>query len=195
MQTSGCSCLTSVHMNADQYIAARVSSDMKARLRTLAERLQITESGLLKQFVEVMLCTGEEGTEEIVPPRPTPDRTTRLMIRLRPDDRLLLRERAAARGMAPATYVAVLTRAHLRSLAPLPREELLALKRSVAELGGFGRNLNQIARAANVGGAVAGPGAAGVQAMLRICEGLRGHVKALLLANQRSWNQGHANDE
>ncbi len=182
-------------MNVDQYIAARVSSDMKTRLRALAERRQITESVLLKQFVEVMLCTGEEGTEEIAPPRPTPDRTTRLMIRLRPDDRLLLRERAAARGMAPATYVAVLTRAHLRSLSPLPREELLALKRSVAELGSFGRNLNQIARAANVDGAVAGPGADGVQAMLRICEGLRVHVKALLLANQRSWSQGHANDE
>ena len=55
------------------------------------------------------------------------------MIRLRPDDRLLLHERAAARGMAPATYVAVLTRAHLRSLSPLPREELLALS-WVAEL-------------------------------------------------------------
>ena len=183
-------------MNADQYIAARVSLDMKVRLRALAERRQITESGLLKQFVEVMLQTSEdEGTEGVVPPRPAPDRTTRLMIRLRPDDRLLLSERAAPRGMAPATYVAVLTRAHLRSLSPLPREELLALKRSVAELGSFGQNLNQIARAANVGSPVAGPGADGVQAMIRICEGLRVHVKTLLLANQRSWNQGHANDE
>jgi hypothetical protein len=51
--------------------------------------------------------------------------------------------------MAPATYASVLTRVHLRSLAPLPREELLALKRTVAELWAIGRNLNQIARAAN----------------------------------------------
>jgi len=70
------------------------------------------------------------------------------MIRLRPDDQILLRERAAARGMPPATYVSVLTRAHLRSLAPLPAEELLALKRTIGELGSIGRNLNQIARAA-----------------------------------------------
>jgi hypothetical protein len=73
-------------------------------------------------------------------------RTGRLMIRLRADDQILLRERAVARAMAPATYVSVLTRAHLRSLAPLPKEELLALKRTVAELGTIGRNLNQIAR-------------------------------------------------
>lgn len=77
-------------------------------------------------------------------------RTARLMIRLGPDDKLLLRERAAARGMAPATYVSVLTRAHLRSLAPLPKDELLALKPTVAELGSIGRNWNQIARAANL---------------------------------------------
>jgi len=176
-------------MNADQYIAARVSSDMKARLHALAERRQVTESGLLKQFVEVMLRASEGGTEAIAPPMPAPDRTTRLMIRLRPDDRLLLRERAAARGMAPATYVAVLIRSHLRSLSPLPREELLALKRSVAELGSVGRSLSQIARAANAGGQITVPNMEAARIMLRICEALHGNVKALLLANQRSWNQ------
>jgi Bacterial mobilisation protein (MobC) len=73
------------------------------------------------------------------------------MIRLCTDDQILLEDRAAARGMAPATYVSVLTRAHLRSLAPLPKEELLALKRTIGELGSIGRNLNQIAHAANQG--------------------------------------------
>jgi hypothetical protein len=57
------------------------------------------------------------------------------MIRLCKDDQTLLADRAAARGMAPATYVSVLTRAHLRSLAALPKEELLALKRTSASLG------------------------------------------------------------
>jgi hypothetical protein len=46
------------------------------------------------------------------------------MIRLRPDDQIFLRKRVAARGMPPATYVSVLRRSHLRSLAPLPAEEL-----------------------------------------------------------------------
>ncbi len=88
-----------------------------------------------------------------------PLRTARLMIRLDADDQLLLRERAAARGIAPATYVSVLTRAHLRSLAPLPKEELLALKRAIGELGSIGRNLNRIAHAANQGQLVTVPGA------------------------------------
>jgi len=113
------------------------------------------------------------------------------MIRLRADDQILLRERAAARGMAPATYVSVLTRAHLRSLAPLPKEELLGLKRAVAELGSIGRNLNQIARA-NQGQLVTSPGRDDLEAMLRICEALRDHVKGLLVANLKSWEQGSA---
>ncbi|OYV42638.1 MAG: hypothetical protein B7X10_06580, partial [Burkholderiales bacterium 21-58-4] len=100
--------------------------------------------------------------------------------------------RAAARGMPPATYVSVLMRAHLRSLAPLPKEELLALKRVVSELGSIGRNLNQIARTANRGGPVTGPGRDDLRAILRACEGVRDHVRALLTANLRSWEQGYA---
>jgi len=100
--------------------------------------------------------------------------------------------RAAARNTAPATYLSVLTRAHLRSLAPLPKEELRALKRSISELGSMGRNLNQIARAANQGDRVAGPGRHDLVAMLRICEALRDHVKGLITANLSSWERGHA---
>jgi hypothetical protein len=139
-------------VSADQFIAARVSPETKARLRELADRQHLSESRLLRRLVELLLptaavvptMTASSGTEA--------PRTARLMIRLRADDQILLRERAAARGMAPATYVSVLTRAHLRSHdTPLPKEELLGLKRCVAELGIIGRNLNQIARAANQG--------------------------------------------
>ena len=80
------------------------------------------------------------------------------MIRLRTDDQILLQERSAARGMVPATYVSALTRAHLRSLASLPKDELLALKRTIGELGSIGCNLNQIAHAANQGQIVTSPG-------------------------------------
>ena len=68
----------------------------------------------------------------------------------------------------------------------------MALKRSVAELGAVGRNLNQIARAANQGGKPTGPGRQDLQAMLGVAEGLRDHVKALLKANRTSWEQGYA---
>ncbi len=58
--------------------------------------------------------------------------------------------------MRPATYAAVLLRSHLRQLAPLPKDELLALKRSIAELGAIGQNVNQIARSVSGGGEVPG---------------------------------------
>ncbi len=79
--------------------------------------------------------------------------------------------------MPPATYVSVLTRAHLRSLAPLPAEELLALKRTLGELGSIGRNLNQIAHAANLGQVVTSPGRNDLEAMLRVCKTLRDSLK------------------
>lgn len=111
-------------------------------------------------------------------------------MRLRPDDQLLLAERAAARGLAGATYVSVLTRAHLRNLTPLPEPELLALKRSVSELGALGRNLAQLLRAAN-GDTALSDRRVEFRSMLKIAEALRDHVKALLLANQASWEAGH----
>ena len=115
-----------------------------------------------------------------------------LYIRLHREDRLLLHERAAARGMASATYASVLLRAHLRSLAPLPKDELIALKQAVSELSAIGRNLNQIARAASSGARVAGIGHEEFRAILKICEALRDHTKSLIKTNAASWASGHA---
>jgi hypothetical protein len=101
-------------MNADQFIVARVSSETKARLRALAERQQLSESAFLRRLVEFVLL--KAGLSPLITETPIGARrrrTARLMIRLRSDDQILLRDRAAARGMAPATYVSVLTRAHL----------------------------------------------------------------------------------
>jgi len=111
---------------------------------------------------------------------------------MREEDRLLLHERAAARGMASATYVSVLVRAHLRSLAPLPKDELVTLKQAVSELSAIGRNLNQIARAASSGARVAGVGHEEFRAILKICEALRDHTKSLIKANAASWASGRA---
>jgi hypothetical protein len=101
---------------------------------------------------------GPAALPETNDPEPTARvaRGAHLYVRLRPDDQLLLPERAAARRMAAATYVSVLVRAHLRHLAPLPHDELRALNRVVAELGAIGRNLNQIARATRQGAPATG---------------------------------------
>jgi predicted DNA binding CopG/RHH family protein len=179
-------------MTAPPFVAARVTPEMKTLLRVLAEREQITESALVRQLLEVMLrMSAKEGFPQLDTLEKV-SRDARLSVRLAPEDRILLGDRARARGMPSATYVSVLVRSHLRNLAPLPKEELLALKRSVAELGSIGRNLNQIARAANQGSKPVAPGRGDLKAMLRVAEGLRDHVKALLTANQLSWKEGHA---
>jgi hypothetical protein len=182
-----------LRMAADAFIHCRVPVATKAAFGVLARYQGMTDSALLRRMIDLSFQSAGlvRSTDAVSAPQPSP-RTSRLTVRLRCDDQLLLQERAAARGMAPATYVSVLTRMHLRSLAPLPREELLALKRTVAELGAIGRNLNQIARGANQGERVDGPGQNYVQLMLRICGAVRDHVKALLLANLRSWQDGYA---
>jgi mobilization protein NikA len=174
-------------MNADEFIVARVSSETKARFRALAERQLLSESAFLRRLVELVLL--KTGLSPIITETPIgvgPLKRARLMIRLRPDDQTLLRDRAAARGMPPATYVSLLTRAHLRFLAPLPAEELLALKRTIGELGSIGRNLNQIARAANQGQLVTSPGRNDLEAMLRVCRALRDNLKRSGRSSQKS---------
>ena len=109
-----------------------------------------------------------------------------------PEDRALLRERAAARSMPAATYVSVLVRSHLRRLAPLPDRELSSLRAAVRELAAIGRNLNTTARLLHQDVLQAAPGQQEVLAMLRICEALRGHVRALIKANLICWDIGHA---
>src|SRR5580658_8848818 len=102
-------------MTADAFIQCRVTPEIKALVRTLAQRDHITESALIKQLLEVVLRPSAAAGLSRPEARRAP-RDMRLYVRLDPSDRLLLNERAAARGMPAATYVAVLVRSHLRNL-------------------------------------------------------------------------------
>jgi len=181
----------SLTMSDCTQLKAWISIETKERFAAVARHQGLSESAMLKRLVDLMLQTAGAGEAPAIPGPPRSRKGSRLTVRLRADDQVLLRERAAARGMPPATYVSVLTRAHLRGLAPLPKEELQALRWTVSELGSIGRNLNQIARAANQGERASGPGREDLKAMLRVCGGIRDHVKGLLSANVRSWEQGH----
>jgi len=97
--------------------------------------------------------------------------------------------------MRPATYVSVLTRSHLRRLAPLPKDELLALRQTIGELAAIGRNINQIAKIANQEGRLPGSVRKEFEAMLTICSALRDSTRALLRANLTSWESGYSSDE
>jgi hypothetical protein len=191
-------------MRCTEFLKARVSPQIKRRARAIAERDFMTEAAWLKRLVirEIRACeaANDDGGElhrENDIHRPREARGPKgyckpVYVRFRDEDRLLLDARAAARGMRPATYVSVLTRAHLRSLTPLPKEEYLALKRSIAVLESIGRNINQIAKSANQGGRMPDSAGAEFRAMLKICVALRDNTKALLKANETSWETGNA---
>ena len=178
-------------MNGSTHISTWVTADTRQHFAAVAKRHGLSESALLKRLIEQMLLIAGIVDVASVIEEGRGARSSRVTVRLQPDDRILLRERAAARSMPVATYVSVLVRAHLRSLAPVPKDELAALRRSVAELGAIGRNLNQIVLATHQSGRVTAPARDDLRDMLRVCQGLRDHVRALVRANAVSWQVGH----
>jgi hypothetical protein len=192
-------------MGCTETLKAHVSPEIKLLAKSVAQRDFLSEAAWLKRLVlrEIRACDAAQGSEgEIFRAQGNrlPGREARrpngcgkpMLVRLRIEDRLLLDARAEARGMPPATYASVLLRSHMRELTPLPKDELLALKRSIALLASIGRNINHIAKAANQGGRIADSAGAEFRAMLKICVALRDNTKALLKANEASWVTGHA---
>jgi Bacterial mobilisation protein (MobC) len=192
-------------MACTEFLKARVSPDIKLQAKAVADRELLSEATWLKRLVlrEIRARDGASASEgesswaarirhrgrEADGPN---GGGKPMLVRLRNEDRLLLDARAEARGMRPATYASVLLRSHLRQLTPLPKDELLALKRSIAMLASIGRNINQIAKAANQGDRVPDSAGAEFRAMLKICVALRDNTKALLKANETSWGKtGH----
>lgn len=176
-------------MAADAFVQCRVTGETKSRLVGLAHQLGVTETQLIRSIVERLVA----GAPQLgAPEREPPPALCRLSVRVRADDRRLLYDRAASRSMAPSTYVGLLVRAHLRSLAPLPADELAALKASTAEVAAIGRNLNQFVRAVQAGAQASGFNVANAIALIRVCEALRTNVKGLIRANLASWETGHA---
>jgi hypothetical protein len=182
---------TVAHMSDGTHVTTWVTHETKERFAAVARHQGLSDSALLKRLVDLMLQGVGAGQVGTPGGADRTSRDSRLTVRIRPDDQLLLRDRAAVRGMAAATYVSVLTRSHLRSLAPLPKAEWLMLEKIVTELSKLGRNINQIARAANRGERVSDPESTQFRAMLTIGNALRGHIKGLLQANAKSWQQGY----
>ena len=186
-------------MRCEGVLRTTVPTDIKVQAKAIADRELLSEAAWLKRLVvrEIRACCGSTVDGGLAR-RTDKDRQPSgacgkpLFVRLRSEDRLLLDARAEARGLRPATYATVLLRAHLRELTPLPKEELLALKRCIGELAAIGRNVNQIAKAANEAGRLPATVRAEFRAMLKICEALRDNTKALLKANETSWSTGHA---
>lgn len=181
----------SATMTATTLIATRADVEKKARFRALATSRGMDESKLLTLLIDRVL---DRNAAPVCfePAFQANNPSVRVTIRLRAGDGPLLETRARARGMKPATYLGALARAHLRGSAPLPLSELAQLKRAVAELSAIGRNLNQIARAANQHGGISADLAEELRSVRTGLECLRASIADLVKANLISWESDHA---
>jgi hypothetical protein len=86
-------------MSDGTHLTTWVTRETKERFAAVARHQGLSDSALLKRLVDLMLQSASAA--EVGTPGGA-DRTfrdSRLTVRIRPDDQLLLRERAAARGM------------------------------------------------------------------------------------------------
>lgn len=198
----GDSLLTNGPMTDTILVNVRIPVDTQRAVQSAAERAYLTRTAWLRRAIDQSLRAQRALDPEVGQVAFTDGRSkgslsrpkTRMHVQLQRIDAMRLQERAALRGMPVATYASVLLRAHLGGLNPLPKEELEALKGTVAELSAIGRNLNQLARAAHTGHA-ASPSRDDLEALLSECAALRFHVKGLLKANLRSWMIGYVEDQ
>jgi hypothetical protein len=178
-------------MTTSAVISVRVSTNTKERLAAVARNQGLSESSLLKRLVEAALLAAAAVNMPETDSSESVAASGKLSVRLRPDDLLLLRDRARARAMPTSTVVSLLLRGYLRSLPPLPTPEFELLRKSLLEVGAIGRNINQIARALNSGERTTGPGVSELQALIRALTGLRDNFRGLLDANLKSWEIGY----
>jgi hypothetical protein len=125
-------------MSDNTHLTTWVPRGTKERFRARARTQGVSESALLRRIVEATLGPLVSPGDAAIGPVEALPVTGRLSVRLRNDDLLLLRERAKARGMPPATYVSLLVRSHLRRLVPIPDielKELSALSRKSVRSG------------------------------------------------------------
>jgi hypothetical protein len=104
-------------MAASPCIQCRIDPQLTLRLQAIAVERGLTESAVLKRLVVGAIGMAPASDATVLAVEPI-GRRARIYVRLRLGDHALLRERAARRGLASATYVSMLVRAHLRGLSP-----------------------------------------------------------------------------
>jgi antitoxin component of RelBE/YafQ-DinJ toxin-antitoxin module len=177
-------------MTSNTHLQTWVSREFKECFAQAAKAQGLSESALLRRLLEKIVLADRLPDGVSIAPVDEVSAACRVSVRLRADDLLFVRERARARGLPTSTYISYLVRSHLRAQTPLPTEELAVLKRSVAEIGAIGRNINQIARAINQQQWPSGPDAMVLSEMVRVLTAMRAHIKALINANLESWDSG-----
>jgi len=81
-------------MSDGAHLTTWVNRETKTRFATVARHQGLSDSALLKRLIDTMLQAGSAANGAATGGRA--GRVSRFSIRLRPDDQILLRERAAA---------------------------------------------------------------------------------------------------
>ena len=127
-------------------ITARPTPVEKRMFAAVAAQRQVSESTLALIAIRALLDSqSPDLPANTSSGGPALDRIT---IRLRPGDRLAIRQRAAERRMKDSAYIAALVRGHVAASPPLASHELAAFKAGVSVLATFGRLLARTAREA-----------------------------------------------
>ncbi len=169
-----------------------VPRETKKRFTALATRRGMSESKLLALLVDAVLEQNPNPKTPAVVEVDADAEPVKYTVRLRAQDGAQIDARAKGREMRPATYLALLVRAHVRQSPPLPIAEMNALKRAVAALNAVGRNLNQIALASHRGESISAALRDVITKLMPAVQGVRETVKLQLAANARSWESGES---
>jgi hypothetical protein len=126
------------HHDCDRYACCRIDPQLKLRLQAIATERGLTESAVPKRLVIAAVGMAPANDAKVFAVKRIRPHA-RVYVRLRRSDHALLRERAAARGLAAATSVSMLVRTYLQNVPPLPDRELAELRSVVGALGAVGR--------------------------------------------------------
>ncbi|CAN7593647.1 hypothetical protein LJR161_004348 [Variovorax paradoxus] len=181
---------------SSRVIATRVSPETRAHFVALAARHHLSASSLLAKMVDEVLKTHGDispgsGAQRFPDESESrPGAADRLTLRLRKGDRALAAERARARGMKTASYLALLIHNHVRIAAVLPPNELDQIKVTAARLAALGRQLRMFGMPNTLPGPVASDLGETIASVRQEVEVAREATAALVRRNLISWETG-----
>ena len=104
-------------MEQNVHLTTWISLSTRERFALVARAQGVSESALLRRLVESSLLAVAGNDGQVLAQPETVGSSGRISVRLRADDLMLLRERAAARRLPTSTYVSYLVRGEVRMTA------------------------------------------------------------------------------
>lgn len=177
-------------------IKYRVDDAEKARIRRAAQRVGLTESGLLRAAVRRFLALQEGKLKPERKPLEAPEtsadasafRSVQMKIGIPAFMIPELEARAENYGQVPSRWISSLVQTHLMEKPIFRQEELSALLASNRELAAVGRNVNQMAKHLNASPSdIAEVRLELLHLMYGEIELLRKSILSLVASSNRAW--------